>query len=143
MARLGVLVLIAVVAGCGFGFVVDEGTIEGTTWRAVSIESEPPVAGTEVLLRLGPGNVSGTAGCNAFTSVRLTIGTGSFKQGVPIEIVGISADSAVCDDPEVMRLEAEFLEDLGVARQLRLEDGTLIIEGPEGRLRFEQVRTED
>lgn len=135
--------LLASIAACGFGFVADEGTIEGTSWRAVMLEGSPPVPGSEVTLRLGPGKVSGFAGCNNFTSAQLTIVSGSFHDGVPIELGEISADDAVCDDPEVTAMEDELLENLGVTRQLRFEDGQLILEGPQGRLQFEQVQVDD
>ena len=128
------------VVGCGFGFSVSEPTIEGTTWRAVMLEGSPPAPGTEVTLQLGPGNLSGFAGCNNFTSAQLRIGSGSFQDGVPVEFGEIAADDAVCEDPAVMAMEEELLENLGVTSQLRFEDGQLILQGPQGRLQFEQLQ---
>jgi heat shock protein HslJ len=140
------LLVVAVVALTACGVPMpwdgDRPTIEGITWRAVTVDGGPPLPGSEITIRLGPDSLSGFGGCNRFGSERLTIGEGSYADGKPIEIGGISSDDAVCDT-EVMRQEAEFLEDLAVVRELRIESGQLELAGPKGTLRFEQVSTGD
>ena len=146
--RLGGVLLacgVAVIAACGvpMPWDGDTPTIEGITWRAVTVDGGPPLPGSEITIRLGPDNLSGFGGCNRFGSERLTFGGGSFSDGRPIEIGRISSDDAVCDDPQVMRQEVEFLEDLAVVREVSIENGQLELAGPKGTLRFEQVQVGD
>ena len=99
----------------------------------------PPVAGREPTLTLGPGRLSGSAGCNGYGSSRLSIGSGSLTTGVSIDIGEVAGNAALCEDAAVMEVETHFIEILQDVDQLRIESGSLILEGPHGRLRFQQV----
>ena len=134
--------VLTALVGCGFSFSADEPTIEGTQWRAVVVDGEAPVEGSAPTLRLGPENVSGWTGCNGYGSGPIEIGPGSFETGMPLEIGELSVDQASCPDADLARIQQNFLDNLAAVTQFRLEEGSLIFEGPDGRIRFEQVQVD-
>jgi heat shock protein HslJ len=100
---------------------------------------QPTVRGSEPTIEFTPDRVTGSAGCNGYSSQQLSIGAGSFESGVSIELGQVAGNAALCDDPEVMDVETHFIEILADVAQIRLESDQLILEGPHGRLRFERI----
>ena len=124
--------LALLVAGC-FGFYADEGSIVGTHWRAVRVGALVPTEGREPTLTLGPGRVSGSAGCNAYSSQGLKVGDGR------IELGSIESTLRGCPDLDLSRVEHGYLEALREVDRYEFQDGRLVLSGPAGVLVFDQV----
>ena len=118
-------------------------TIHGSTWRAVSIAGLSPVPGSEPTLTLGPGEATGSAGCNGYASDRLIIDDRLLPLGgrARVWIEGLAMQAAPCRDPELMRVGQVFDETLGAVDHLHFDAaGRLVMTGWRGQLLFEPLR---
>ena len=123
--------LVAMVAvACSTGAAATPGlTLEGRSWRAVDIASHPPVGGNEPTIAFMRDHIRGSGGCNTFSgSWTLTDGR--------LDVEGIRATLKACEGAIGDR-EREYLRALVSAERVAIEaDGTLIVEGAGGALRF-------
>ena len=111
---------------------VDVTALTSTAWRLVDIDGEIVDATLERTVAFGlDGSVAGNGGCNRFGGA-VTLGAGT------IGVADLTRTDAGCVDPAAMTIEERFFAALGAATTWRIgDDGTLVIEGPDGRLTFE------
>jgi heat shock protein HslJ len=128
-------VVVVAAAACGFPLPWDgdEGTLLGTEWQVVSVAGQAPVPGREPTLRLGPDTLSGSGGCNRYSSVTLELELPAIRFG------GIGIDDAVCPEPLVMAFEDLYVDTLLTADRLELRNGKLVLSGPVFELVFTQT----
>lgn len=130
--RVALLVLLA--AACAPS--VDGLALNGTAWRAVTVNGAPPVAGREPTLVFNLGEISGSAGCNGYGSQNVKI------EGHSITIRDLGMTAVACGGPDgssdnpIMRTEMAFYRALSAATTIGLGGGRLVIAGPEGELVF-------
>jgi heat shock protein HslJ len=100
--------------------------IDRSTWRLVSIDGQPPLAGTEPTITFEAGQVSGTTGCNSFF--------GSYQVNGSNISVGVLGSTAMACEPPLSEQEARIIERVGAAEAIELADGELQLVGPAGSL---------
>jgi heat shock protein HslJ len=98
--------------------------LEGRTWRLVSIDGHPALAGVRVTAIFeGEANrVAGSAGCNQY------FGTAAVK-GERLEVGGLGSTKMFCTTDGVMPQEGAYLDALGKATAFRMA-GTQLQLGP-------------
>ena len=104
-------------------------SIEGTTWRAVGIETLVPVGGNEPTIAFAAGRLRGSGGCNTFAGdYTLTDGH--------LEIGDIKATLKRCEG-RVQELEQMFLRVLVGAETVSVDaEVGLTLGGAGGTVRF-------
>jgi heat shock protein HslJ len=128
-----------IVAGCALR---GDPKVEATFWQALDVNGTDLIDGGAPTLHLVPGAVTGSTGCNRYSSAGYQLAGPS--NGVWRFAVGpLSVGTAACPSPEMEDVQAAFLKKLADVEQLRFQEGVLILEGPHGRLRFEQVDATD
>ncbi len=109
--------------------------LAGTRWDLVSYgpagRLQQPPTGAEVTLNFEADQASGRAGCNFYGGSYLLEGS-SLSWRDPY----FTTTEMACEEP-LMQLESAYLQLLSGAEHIRLEDGTLTLEGPQGLLVFE------
>lgn len=108
--------------GCG-GRVLPPTHLDGTSWRIISIDGQPLVAGrTAAELRFEGNRVSGGVGCNSLT--------GTFaSDGTRLTISQLASTRMACE-PALMALESRLVVLLGQSLALRVEGrGRMILTG--------------
>jgi heat shock protein HslJ len=147
MRFLLVLVLAAAVTGCGEpgtatgpeggGDAADGG--EGTDspegeW--VLVDGVPQVDGYPITLRVGDGEVGGTAACNSYGgAVRIS--------GDAFEVDDLSKTEMGCPDPGVHESESAYLDALMAVDRHDRDGEQLVLTGPDVELRFDPVPPEE
>ncbi len=91
--------------------------LDGTHWRLVELNGQPPMAGTEITLDFTDGTASGSAGCNSYR--------GPFADAAPDEVVFSITKMACMEPPGVMQQEQVYMEALKAAAGRALVDGRL------------------
>jgi Heat shock protein len=91
-----------------------------------------PVAGREPTLNLGPGTVTGSAGCSGYGSQGLTIE----RATIHIRDLGMQA---ACPDERLMIVEAAFFAALRDADRFEFRNAQLVLSGASGELVFDQL----
>jgi len=124
--RRGAVLIVAVVGltGCtsgGRSLASDPTALSpvGPTWRLVSIDSQPVLAGTAVTAQFTSENrVSGSAGCNGYS--------GTARAGAGRLSVGVMSSTLMACAPEaVMAQEGRYLSVLQVATSYTMDGGEL------------------
>ena len=89
--------------------------LEGTTWRLVSIDGRPALAGVRVTatFQRSEGRVAGSAGCNQY------FGTAAVT-GERLEVGGLGSTKMFCTTDGVMPQESAYLDALAKATTLRV-----------------------
>jgi heat shock protein HslJ len=133
-----IALLLALTLGACASPGVDGPSLDGTTWRAVSIAGAPPFQGRAPTLRFEHGGVAGNAGCNGYGSTKATI----LGRSIRIENLGMTA--ALCAEDGapltlLMDLETIFVRTLGTADTIELDAGRLVISAGSAALVFEQT----
>lgn len=127
---LGAAVLLAGLAailGCGMLPGAAPG-LDGTSWRAVSISGNAPVAGAEPTAQFEEGMIRGTTGCNSYGG-RVLI------EGTTLTINDLNRSMIGCPDP-IASVEGTFMKVLGAARTVRFDGPNLVISGDSGEIVF-------
>jgi heat shock protein HslJ len=139
-AWLGAFVLVVavaiVLAGCS-PLVVDGRNIDGTAWRAVSVDGRSPATGEEPTLRFEFGSVHANGGCNGIVGQEpASIAGNRVDLGDLLMTTGACLDGnghACCD------LEDPFLQALGAADRIAFEGEQLVLDGPAGQVVLERI----
>jgi heat shock protein HslJ len=119
--------------GCtGFGG-LDARALEGSHWQVIEVAGKVPVAGREPTIKLGPGNVSGFAGCNEYASAAFVI------EGDRLLTGGLGTGAVVCEDPRVMAVEEAYYDALLSVERIEVRDGLLVLSGTAGELVFRRI----
>jgi heat shock protein HslJ len=128
--------LAAVVLAACTSLTVGGYRLSGTSWTAVSVGGEPPVAGWEQTITFDAGGVHGSAGCNGFAGQGpVTISNGHLELGDILTTLG----ACVGDDGEeapVMAMERTFSFLLGAADHVEIRDSRLVLSSTAGELVF-------
>lgn len=99
--------------------------LAGTSWRLVSFDGVPPIAGSAPTLRFEDGQVSGNASCNSFG--------GEYRaRAGKIEFGEMFWTLMACLDNGVMDQEQIYMRMLGGAAAYELVDGQLRITTQQG-----------
>jgi len=106
-------------------------SLENSHWRAVSIGNLAPVEGHEPTLDFSADGISGSAGCNRYTTT-MEIDPPHLQHG-PFGIEG-----NVCDN-KVMQIEIAFADALQQADAIDIGIGRLVLNGNGGTIVFEGV----
>jgi heat shock protein HslJ len=111
---------------------VDPSVLGGTSWKAVLVGGQPPVAGREPTASFTPDRVQGTTGCNQYG--------GSYTQtGDAIEFRAMMMTLMACED-DVSIVEGRFNAAMNGATTAFMDStGRLIIDGTDGAVTFEAV----
>ena len=130
---LFVLVLAATFAGCSESGLIREArpnTLTGTVWRVVSINGQPPVAGSEPTISFAASEVKGSAGCNSYSGgYAYDPSTGS------ISFAQMAMTAMACVEDRRNQVEAAFTKALGSAASASMDpQGRLILSGPGGEI---------
>jgi len=131
------MVLIAVVgltlAACDGSDVNREGhpsTLNGTVWRAVTINGRQPVAGSEPTAVFGATNVNGSSGCNSYGGTYTydpSTGTIAFKD--------VAMTLMLCAQPARNVVESLFTQAFNAAASASIDpQGRLVLSGPAGEI---------
>lgn len=132
------LALALVLAGCS-SLVVDGHDLEGTRWVAVSVVGRAPIVGSMPTLRFDGGLVSGSAGCNGYSSQEpAKITSGKLVIGSTLMTLGRCLESGGGDAP-VMAIEEAFSGVLRTADHIEFRGSQLIISGPASEVVFERA----
>jgi len=137
MRPLAMVALALACAGCGAGpgggdaapSPYGEWRLVGGTGPAGAVE---PLDTHPVTLVVEDGRVGGTAACNSY-------GGSARIDGERLEVRDLAQTEMACDPPEVMELEAAYLQALGRADSIGREGDELVVSGPSVELRFEPV----
>jgi heat shock protein HslJ len=99
-------------------------SLEGRTWRLVSIDGHPALAGVRVtaIFEREADRVAGSAGCNQY------FGSAAVK-GDRLEVGGLGSTKMFCTTDGVMPQEGAYLDALGKATAYRVS-GTQLQLGP-------------
>jgi heat shock protein HslJ len=133
MIRLGLGVAMAAltVGGCS-----SQPEIPDTSyWRLVEMLGAPPIAGSEITLTLDQtrSRVTGTAGCNRYQT-----GYGGDLSAPTFSMAGLT--KKMCHQPDgIMEQERKYVELLRTATRFDLDEREMVLQLPEGTLRFERV----
>jgi len=94
-------------------------SLEGTQWVLVTLEGDPPLAGTAPSAEFSADQVSGSAGCNHYFGTYVVSGS-------DITISDVARTEMYCMDPEgVMDQEETFVAALASATSYRLSGARL------------------
>jgi heat shock protein HslJ len=121
-------------------FAAQSQSLAGSSWRATGINNgkggvASPVAGSDVTLSFASdGKVSGSGGCNAFTSTWTAAGNS-------LAFTPAAATRRMCPAPGVMAQEQAFFEALGSVATMQIEADTLEMRTAQGALAVSLVRT--
>lgn len=104
------------------------GKLEGTAWRAASIDGKPALAGEQQsTLRFFDRQLAGgSLGCNAYTTTYFT--------DAGLRFGAIAATRKACE-PKVMEQETRFSAVLEETRAVRTDGTSLLLIDAEGRMR--------
>jgi heat shock protein HslJ len=103
--------------------------LAGTTWRAVSVDGQPPIEGSEATAEFTDDRLYGTTGCNRyFGGYTLTDGA--------LGLTPVAMTMMACDGP-VGDLENVFVRVINAAESATIDaEGRLVLSGPGGTLVF-------
>lgn len=128
-------ILALMVAACS-SLTVDGHGLEGTHWRAVSVAGQAPIRGSEPTLRFDRGLVSGSMGCNTYSSQQpATITNGTIQIGTTLTTLGRCVQTGG-DDAPVMAIEFAFQDTLWAAHRIEFRGDQLVVSGSAGEIVF-------
>ncbi len=112
------LILLAMLVSCG------STNLDGTTWVLVSLNGQPPVAGSNIRLHFGVGQqqrqFEGFSGCNSYG------GTYTSDQNT-LKFVEIQSTAMACERQDLMQQEQVYVQALQKAATYQIENGRLEI----------------
>jgi heat shock protein HslJ len=133
----GLAAVALVIAACS-ALAVDGQDLSGTSWKAVSIVGQPPIASSEPTIVFDPQGVHGSSGCNGYTGQQpASISNGKLELGEMLLTLGACVGSDGQDLP-VMALEQTFWTTLNAADHIAMRGPQLVISGSAGELVFER-----
>jgi heat shock protein HslJ len=141
--RWAVLLLAAsAAASCSSNPAVDGVALDGTSWVAVTIAGQPPVAGHEPNLTFRGGTITGWLGCNGFGARRVDISDSALTVH---ELGGTAMACSGPGDPDpltspIMQTEQAFVRALAGADRIAVSDDTLVISGPGGEITLRRLQ---
>jgi heat shock protein HslJ len=104
-------------------------SLVGTTWRAVSVDGQPPIEGSEATAEFSEDRLYGTTGCNRYFG-------GYTLAGDTLTLTPVAMTMMACDGP-VGDFELVFVRVLNAAQTAAIDaEGRLAISGPGGTLVF-------
>jgi heat shock protein HslJ len=104
-------------------------TLEGTSWRAVSIDTVTTMVSNAPTLTFATGRLRGSGGCNTYS------GTFSLQDGA-LDIDGLRATLKQCET-STSEMERQFMRALVSATTVAFEgDEGLVLDGTGGTVRF-------
>lgn len=105
-------------------------TIAGTEWTLVELDGKA-IGGIErrPTLSIESGRVAGFAGCNRFGAEIQSKGGETWALGP------VAATRMACEEAEMV-LERDFLSALSAATSWRVDQGRLLLVGPDGKARL-------
>jgi heat shock protein HslJ len=108
-------------------------TLANTAWRAVEINGEPTVAGSEPTATFKIADVTGSGGCNDwFASYRYDPSNGR----ITFDRLGMTARA--CAKEAAVTAETKFAKVLTTVNQASIDPaGRLALSGPDGEIVFE------
>lgn len=129
-------ILAVMIVACG---PADDGqgdriSLDGTSWKLVALNGEPPLEGTTITAAFSEGEITGNSGCNSYAGSHTL-------DGNEITFDTLLATEMACLEPEgVMEQETTYLETLRGAAEVRLTDGQMEMLDESGAvlLRFER-----
>jgi heat shock protein HslJ len=106
------------------------GTLEGSTWAAVSINGNPTAPGARPTLAFAGATVSGSDGCNQFA--------GTYRwSGSELAIGNLQSTAIGCPEP-IGSLAAAYMEALGDVARLEVDRlGRIVLSGQGGEIVLE------
>jgi len=108
----------------------DLAPIAGTAWTLSDLDGKAVAAGERrPTLALDGARAAGFSGCNRWGAEVVGSGPGSWKLGP------IAGTRMACEEAE-MKLEREFLDALTSSSWWKVEDGRLLLGGPDGKTRL-------
>jgi heat shock protein HslJ len=127
-----------VVGGCSADDLVREARpdpLAGHSWRAIEVNGQPTVEGSEPTAVFTTTTVSGSTGCNFYDAVYTYVpSTGS------IAITKTAMTAVACGEPGTGAVEAAFLDALGRVPSASLDpEGRLLLRGLGGDVLFESM----
>ncbi len=130
---LTLLTIAFLLGACGGSAASLASQLGGETWVLTAYNDTPPIAETQVTLQFEEGQVSGNAGCNQY-------GGGYQIDGDAIRFDALfNTEMACLDTAGLMEQERVYLELLGGADRIALEDGVLtLFSGSQRVLTFER-----
>ena len=101
----------------------------GTAWRAVSVDGQPPIEGSEATIEFGEDRLYGTTGCNRYFG-------GYTLSGETLTLTPVGMTMMACDGP-VGALENVFVRVINAADRVTVDaEGRLVVSGAGGTLVF-------
>jgi heat shock protein HslJ len=126
------LVVAAIASACASAGVSDPGAavkLDGTSWKAILVAGQPPVAGREPTATFADARVQGTTGCNQYGGP-YTQSDGSIGFG-PLMSTMMGCEAAIGE------VEGRFDAALNGADRVSFDaDGRLVIDGTGGSVTF-------
>lgn len=116
--------------GCGGGQAPDPSLVN-TNWSIVAIGQEQ-VSGPQYVLRIGPEEIGGRAGCNAF-SARYTM------DGTTLNVGATMSTRMACAPGVMAREQRAFAILSGAVQVSRPDANTLVLTGAEGAIRLRRT----
>lgn len=120
-------------------FAAQSSELSGSAWLVTGLNNGrqavvSTLAGAELTMEFADGTISGSAGCNSFTS--------SYEaSGSSLTIGAVAATKKLCAEPAgVMDQEAQFLQALATAATYRVEGDKLEIRTADGALAVSATR---
>ena len=109
-------------AACGKSVTIPEGS-----WKLVSLNGDPVLAGTELTIEFKDGQAAGFSGCNSFG--------GAYEQsGESLKFGELAMTLMACLDNGVMDQESAYMAALGAVDTVKVGENTLTLRGPEVEL---------
>ena len=123
------LAMVSLVAACGTSASpVALPTLEGTTWRAVSIAGREPPLDSMPTISFAAGRIQGSAACNSYSAdARL--------EGRRLAVGEVVLSRMMCAQDR-LALDGPFIGILQANDRIEVVDGRLVIAGPGGELVF-------
>lgn len=129
------LIAAVVVAGCA-SVVIDGRNIDGEAWRAVSVDGQLPIPGSESTLRFENGAPRGSGRCNGYASDKPAKVSFEMPE-MPEMLMTLGACVGPNgDDLPVMAVENAFRTSLNAADRIGFRGDRLVISGTPGEIVF-------
>jgi heat shock protein HslJ len=129
--RSALLVSAFVLAGCGpTPAATPVLQLQGVGWRAIEVDGQPTIPGSQPTITFNDGHISGSGGCNTFSGdVAISDGT--------VDVGELRATLLTCDGP-AGDAEVVFMRALVSASTVSPgEGGQLLLDGSGGLIRLE------
>jgi heat shock protein HslJ len=128
-----VVVVAAALVGCDALVPAPSGlSLDGTSWRALSVDGAAPIAGHDITLKIEGTTVSGTTGCNSW-------GGALVEQEGGLVLRPESMTAAACVDPAPARMEQRVTGILFEEPRVELLPDHLAVRTPAGEILYGPV----